>query len=375
MHAPPTARTLAKLAFASALLVIIGRAAPAHAQASTTYSMYLDFDGISGPPQLRDNIPYFTGINRGGLLHLRFQTANTTPASKGAMSYTFNLASAPTGATMRVGELYQTAQGNLSTGVLNVSSGGQFYSGNVIVNDSIMIYDVYLTFPSPGVYPFSLTIKGVMYDNTIVTAPDVNFVVSVADDGRAPAGSAVFWGPWSVSAHYPEGAIVTTGPLIFDLNGGQYPDPSKLDYWISVLSDNTGNNPLDSASTGYATWYHLSSASGTGPQGPAGPAGAAGPAGPAGPSGPTGAAGATGPAGAIGPMGPAGPIGATGAQGAQGPQGPAGATGPQGPQGPAGPITPGTALIVPPTSAVPPGYTCLGTIVVGKTKMAVCTRN
>ena len=77
-----------------------------------------------------------------------------------------------------------------------------------------------------------------------------------------------------------------------------------------------------------------------GEQGPTGPKGETGPQGIQGVRGPAGAAGEkgdTGAKGAKGDTGPQGPVGPQGEQGIQGVQGIKGETGPQGPQGPQGP--------------------------------------
>ena len=77
-----------------------------------------------------------------------------------------------------------------------------------------------------------------------------------------------------------------------------------------------------------------------GAQGPTGPKGETGPQGIQGVRGPAGAAGEkgdTGPQGPKGDTGPQGPVGPQGEQGIQGVQGIKGETGPQGPQGPQGP--------------------------------------
>ncbi len=338
-----------------AIVVALALFAPQIARAQTLqqYQMYVDFNNVNQQIQIIDNpLPPITPLSRSSTLHLTFQAVQDPGLIVLAplMSYTGSVIG-PSGATIDVGLRGESQQNTLSPMFVQAQAGAGptplFTSGNFFSssNDGILVFDVSLTFPAPGLYAIQIDIKGQnAADPTTFTTATVGTVVSVSDD-RSPTSPAVFWGPWNPSAHYATGAIVTTGPILTDVNFNQYPDPSQLDYWVSVYhGDNVLNDPRDTASSGYAYWYHLSGASSQGPQGPAGP---------------------TGPQGPEGPVGPAGP---------QGPAGPTGATGAQGPQGPAGPIVPGSALMLSAAGGVPPaptGYVYIGnTLIVNGTKVA-----
>jgi hypothetical protein len=175
-----------------------------------------------------------------------------------------------------------------------------------------------LSFSDIGTYTLSI---GINAENL------TTFHVAVLPD----AVNTTFAGAWDANIHYPKGAIVTTGPLL-----------TNLDYWIEANPDgNRGMQPALDASD----WYHIS-----------GPA-VAGPAGPTGPEGPSG------------PPGPQGLLGNTGAQG------PAGPSGPQGPVGPPGPLTPGSVVMLLATNGVPPpapeGYDLAGITLLTKTNKFV----
>ena len=297
--------------------------------------MYFDFDIISGNMQIRDNpLPAIVGLSRNGTLELTFQAVSSSAqqTNYGGMTSVQGTFTGPPGSIVPLAFRGDTRQQPTATfGFSEVQAGQPFTSGNFFTA-GLIFYHVSLTFPGAGLYTFQFTITGLKADNTLASMM-VNFAVSVAG-AQPPSSPAVFSGPWSFATHYPLGAVVTTGPLIMNLNGGSYPDPSKLDYWISVASDNFGNDPLQAASNNYTYWYHLSSLTGIGPQGPQGPAGAAGPPGPA---------------------------GATGAMGAQGPAGPQGPIGPAGPQGAAGKgIVAGSVITLPAAQAAPSGFTLLG---------------
>jgi hypothetical protein len=355
-------RAWVPLAFA---LFVVAVPAAARAQTRTEKQVIVDFSSITGEITFVDSpFPGFFGLSEGGTLEINFQAfADTIASYSGTVT-------GPAGATIQVGQkadvafqtdvtlAYHDTQVGLGPSPTTFLNSGNFF------NPGISLYQLQLGFPNPGLYTLQFTITGLKFDNTLMST-NVSCVVSVAG-ASVPTAPAVFWGPWSDSAHYPQGAIVTTGPIISDPNAGQRQDPSQLDFWISVYpGDNTLNNPEDAPSNGYFYWYHLSNSASASP-------GSVGPAGPPGPMGPSGPPGAQGSAG---PMGPQGPSGAAGAQG------------PQGPMGPAGPITPGSVVMLSPNgSAAPPapaGYTFKGFMVLSakangggaQTSVAVYTKN
>jgi hypothetical protein len=357
------------------LLTMAAAPRTARAQTNADYRVWINFDSISGNFQFTDNpLPQVVGLSRNGALRLTFAAfADTLAGYKGTFT-------GPPGATIGVAQEADVAFQTDVTLAFHETQETQpnttFLNSGFFFNPGISLYDVILTFPTPGLYALQFTISGLTFDNNLNTTA-MNCVVSVADS-RAPSGPAVFWGPWDPATHYPQGSIVTTGPLITDVNFNQYPDPSQLVYWISVFpGDSVANDPMDAPANGYASWYRLSSSGpGTpGPQGPPGPAGPPGPPGepglagsqgPTGPQGPAGPAGPSGPQGLVGPPGSTGPSGDQGLQGEPGPTGPAG---PSGPQGPAGPIVPGSLVMLNASGGTPPapaGYTLAGTIPVGK---------
>jgi len=350
--------TKAWVPLAAALLVVAAPAA-ARAQTHAEKQVIVNFSSITGDLTFVDSpFPGFIGLSQGGTLEINFQAfADTIASYSGTVT-------GPAGATLGVGQKADVAfQTDVTLAYHDTQVGPgpsptTFLNSGNFFNPGISLYQLQLSFPNPGLYSIQFTVTGLKFDNTL-TSTTVACIVSVAGSS-VPTAPAVFWGPWSAAAHYPQGAIVTTGPIISDPNAGQRQDPAQLDYWISVYpGDNTLNDPENAASNGYFYWYHLSSSASAG----AGSVGPAGPPGPMGPAGPPGAQGPAGPAGAAGPVGPMGPMGPPGAQG------PPGADGAQGPQGPAGPIVPGSLLMLPAAGGIPPaptGYAFAGTIVVLK---------
>jgi hypothetical protein len=364
----PRLKTIVMLALA--LVAVIAWPIAAQAQAVQDYRMYVDFDPVSGNIVVHDNpLPPVIGLSKNGTLHLTFQSVSAYLAE---YRTTFT---GPAGSTLSLGlrsDIFQDANVVVAFRDVATQTGPTpLFDSGLFVNPGLLIHDVYIAFPNPGLYQFQLTISGDTASNSLATS-NLPFVVSVSDS-IPPSEPAVFWGPWNPSVQYPKGAIVTTGPTITDPNLGQHQDPSQLSYWVSVFTDNVGSDPTQAASNNFADWYPLSSAGNVGLPGPAGPVGPPGPpgsAGPAGADGPSGPIGMTGPAGPQGASGPAGGPGATGPIGPAGPAGPAGQTGPQGSMGPVGPmglrgpagpgLVSGSILTLPATQAPPAGFTLLG---------------
>ena len=324
-HARMTGPPVARLALGVALLAVFAPQA-IRAQALQQYQMYVDFDASHNTsPQIRDNpLPLLVGLSKDGTLKLTFQAVNATLATYAA-TY-----SGPSGSSLQLGfttDLPSLADVTVAFREVQTQPGQtNLVNTGLFNNPGIALLKMFVTFPNPGLYAFQFKIIGFdNVDNVLVTQM-LNFAVSVADV-QPPTAPSVFWGPWNSTTVYPQGAVVTTGPLIFNPNAGQIQDPSKLDYWISVLAGpNFGNDPEQAPNNNYTFWYHLSSLTGVGSPGPAGPPG---------------------------------PAGATGATGPAGPQGPIGLTGPQGPAGKG--IVPGTVITLPAAQAAPSGFTVLGT--------------
>jgi hypothetical protein len=334
----PQSKTIVMLA----LVFVAVMAWPQAAQAQTVqdYRIIIAFDNVTQTVQVQDNpLPPIVGLSKNGTLHLTFQ-----PLLNELASYTA-VYSGPAGSALKVAMQADVSfETNVELAFFDVPTQAgattAFNSSNFF-NPGIQLYNVYITFPNPGLYAFIVNATGLTNSNTLVST-GFGFVVSVSDS-IPPSEPAVFWGPWNPSVQYPKGAIVTTGPTITDPNLGQHQDPSQLSYWVSVFADNLANDPTQASSNNFADWYPLSSSGNVGlpgpagPVGPPGPPGAAGPAGADGPSGPIGMTGSAGPAGLPGPAGSTGPAGPAGPTGLTGSAGPAGATGLTGPQGPAGP--------------------------------------
>jgi hypothetical protein len=363
---------------ALALFSVMALPQAAQAQAVQDYRIYVNFDRVGGTIAVQDNpLPSIVGLSKNGTLHLTFQSTGNDIMGYSAVY------SGPAGSTLQVGlkaDLFQSvADVTVAFREVPTQAGAtSAFDSGFYLNPGIALYDVYITFPNPGLYAFIATASGFTQANNTITT-GLAFVVSVSDS-VPPSEPAVFWGPWNPSVQYPKGAIVTTGPIITDPNLGQHQDPSQLSYWVSVFPDNVANDPTQAAGNNFADWFPLSSAGNIGPPGPTGPAGPAGPAGPQGTQGPQG------PQGPPGAQGPQGPQGTTGPAGLAGPAGPAGQQGPQGPQGPAGPIIPGSVIMLPAVGAVAPpapaGYSFKGLLLLAKTgggasitTVAVYTKN
>src|SRR5262249_4533124 len=163
----------------------------------------VNFSSITGALQVIDNpLPPLVGLSKNGSLHLSFQAYADTLASYQASC------TGPMGATVDVG---QRADVDFQTDVTLAFHESLLPQPNTVVlnsgnffNPGISVYEVDFTFPNPGLYEFQFTITGLKFDNTLQSST-MNVVVSVADS-VAPAGPAVFWGPWSVTTHYPQGA-------------------------------------------------------------------------------------------------------------------------------------------------------------------------
>lgn len=364
-------RGVRAVVLAFALLGLMAWPQPTQAQTVQDYRIYVNFDLLTQTIAVQDNpLPPIIGLSKNGTLHLTFQTTSFDIEGYRAIY------AGPANSTIQVG-LTSITNGGLGTNgffheVPMQATPPTAFDTGLFINPGLMLCDAYITFPNPGVYGFIVTAQGITPAfNEITTG--IAFAVSVSDS-VPPSEPAVFWGPWNPSVQYPKGAIVTTGPIINDPNLGQHQDPSQLSYWVSVFTDNVGNDPTQAPGNAFADWFPLSSAGNIGPTGPAGPQGPQGVPGPQGSQGPQGATGAQGPAGpqgvagATGPVGPPGPAGPTGTTGPSGPQGPAGPIGPVGPmgpmglQGPAGPgLVHGSILTLPATQAPPGGFTLLGT--------------
>src|SRR5262249_45083236 len=211
----------------------------AQAQGLAEHRIYVNFDDINGIVEVVDNpLPVLVGVSRNGTVKLSFQSMSASLAS---YTGTFTGPSA-----LQVGfRVDSAAQANQEMNFREVQpQPGQqatFLNTGNFFNPGISIMDLFLAFNGPGLYTFQFTITGLTFDNHLVPM-QMGMVVSVADT-RIPTGAAVFWGPWSPTTHYDQGAVVTTGPLIQDPNFNTFPDPAQLDYWVSVLPDNVLNDP------------------------------------------------------------------------------------------------------------------------------------